>query len=37
MYRICRKIVNSFQGDFLILSKVECFRGNLRVHFLESP
>ena len=38
MYRIYGKIVvNSFQGDFLILSKVVCFRRNLRAHFRESP
>ena len=37
IYRIYRKIVNSFQGDFLILSKVVCFRGNFRAHFRESP
>ena len=37
MYRIYRKIVNLFQGDFLILSKVVCFRRNLRAHFRESP
>ena len=37
MYRIYRKIVNSFQGDFLILSKVVCFRRNFRAHFRESP
>ena len=34
--RIYRKIVNSFQGYFLILSKVVCFRRNLRAHFRES-
>ena len=33
MYRIYRKIVNSFQGDFLILSKVVCFRRNLKGQF----
>ena len=37
MYRIYRKSVNSFQGDFLILLKVVCFRRNLRAHFRESP
>ena len=37
MYRIYRKIVNSFQGDFLILSKVVCFRRNIWAHFRESP
>ena len=37
MYRIYRKIVNSFQGDFLILLKVVSFRRNLRAHFRESP
>ena len=37
MYMIYRKIVNSFQGDFQILSKVVCFRRNLRAHFRESP
>ena len=31
MYKIYRKIVNSFQGDFLMMSKVVCFRGNLRL------
>ena len=37
MYRIYRKIVYSFQGYFLILSKVVCFRRNSRAHFRESP
>ena len=37
MYAIYRKIVNSFLGDFLILSKVVCFSRNLRAHVRESP
>ena len=37
MYRIYSKIVNSFQGDFLILSKVICLGRNLGAHFRESP
>ena len=37
MYRIYKKIMNSFQGDFLILLKVVCFSRNLRAHFRESP
>ena len=36
MYILYRKIVNSLQGDFLILLKVVYFRRNLRVHFRES-
>ena len=31
------EVVNSFQGDFLILSKVVYFRRYLRAHFRESP
>ena len=37
MYRIYRKIMNSYQGDFLILLEVVCFRRNLRANFRESP
>ena len=37
MYIIYRKIVNSLQGDFLILLKAVCFRRNLRALFRESP
>ena len=33
MYRIYRKIVNSFQGNFLILLNIVCFGRNFRAHF----
>ena len=37
MSRIYRKNLNSFQGDFLILLKVVCFRRNLKAYFRVSP
>ena len=34
--RMYGKIVDSVQEDFFILSKIVCFRRNLRAHFRES-
>ena len=37
MYRICKKILHSFPGDFKILIKSGKIQKNFMAHFLESP
>ena len=37
MYRLYRKILGSFPGDFRFWVKIGIFLKNFRAHFLESP